>query len=214
MSGCALDPIGLMIAAQSSLYDTVSPDVDLAPAYRSLSCEQLTAQLEQLNREFKAAGNRPPAGWLDSANGVLKVQGEKKCLALAAAAPQPTAPTVTTPATLVAAPTSAPAVVPRLATKFDAVPTTLSDALKIAPGRGAMVVSVQKGSIAERAGLQPLDVVLEIAGQAVRSAADVGAIVARMRDGYRVPMKVQGARGPRDIEVALGDAAPAARNAK
>lgn len=55
-----------------------------------------------------------------------------------------------------------------------------------APGGGAHVGGVTSCSPAERAGLQPGDVVVELAGHPVRTAAELEDLVARLPVGQRL----------------------------
>ncbi len=55
---------------------------------------------------------------------------------------------------------------------------------------GAIVTDVTPGSGAEAAGLQDNDVITAIAGQAVKSTADVGRIVLSKKPGDRVPISI------------------------
>jgi len=69
-----------------------------------------------------------------------------------------------------------------------------------APGRdGVRIANVTAGSIAERAGLKADDVLLEIAGQPVKSFMTVRAAVQRQAPGTWLPIKVR--RGAEEIEI-------------
>ncbi len=132
--------------------------------------------------------------------------------------PQPATPIVA--ATAVAADTT-PAAQGRLGVAIDTVTDTLALALGLQPARGAMVVQVIPGSAAEKSGLKPLDVVLEVAGQSVEKAADLPVIVARLRPGFKAPLQVWRERKMLELSVEIGSAvatsvplaAPAAQSA-
>ena len=68
-------------------------------------------------------------------------------------------------------------------------------------GIGAYVGSVRAGSPAERAGVQAGDVVEELSGVPVRSAADVETLAARRRPGQPTSMVVQRAGERRTLIV-------------
>lgn len=53
---------------------------------------------------------------------------------------------------------------------------------------GAYVGRIRAGSLAERAGLRPDDIVVELAGHPIRSAEDMEAAVSHIRRGDRVPL--------------------------
>jgi uncharacterized iron-regulated protein len=64
---------------------------------------------------------------------------------------------------------------------------------------GVGIAAVADGSIARRAGLEKGDVILEIAGRAPKSAADVAAAVMRQAPGTWLPIEVQ--RGEQRLEL-------------
>ena len=53
---------------------------------------------------------------------------------------------------------------------------------------GAYVGRVRAGSVAERAGLRPDDIVVELAGRRIRSAEDMEAAISHIRQGDRIPL--------------------------
>ena len=120
------------------------------------------------------------------------------------ASPQPATPIVV--ATAVATDTP-PAAQGRLGVAIDTVTDTLAQALGLQSARGAMVVQVIPGSAAEKAGLKPLDVVLEVAGQSVEKASDLPVIVARLRPGFKAPLQVWRERKMLELSVEIGSAA-------
>ena len=64
---------------------------------------------------------------------------------------------------------------------------------------GARVLQIEKGSIAETSGLRDSDVMLEVAGVAVKQTGDVVAAVKRQAPGTWLPLKVK--RGSEMIEI-------------
>ncbi len=74
-------------------------------------------------------------------------------------------------------------------------------AVKDAPGGGAEVGAVRPDSPAARAGLQAGDVVEALGGQAVRSAADLEALVGQLRAGDPVEVLVR--RGGERLRLSL-----------
>ena len=56
------------------------------------------------------------------------------------------------------------------------------------PGSGALVGRVQPGSAAERAGLQPGDVITALAGQAVTGADDLQRLVSQLTPGREISL--------------------------
>ncbi|WP_329740531.1 DegQ family serine endoprotease [Dyella sp. A6] len=95
-------------------------------------------------------------------------------------------------------------------------------ALKLPDANGAIVVTVSPGSAAERAGIQPGDIILGFNGHAIEQGADLPPMVAMTRPGTRVPVEVlrNGKRltleatigtMPRDKNALMGQVNPAAR---
>ncbi len=70
---------------------------------------------------------------------------------------------------------------------------------EMAQGGGARILQIEKGSIAETAGLRDSDVMLEVAGVTVKQTGDVVAAVKRQGPGTWLPLKVR--RGGEMIEI-------------
>lgn len=116
-------------------------------------------------------------------------------VAAASAAPLPTGQ---------AANAGAPPV--RLGIAIIPVSAELAQAAALGPPRGAWVAEVADGSLARRSGIQVADVVLEIAGQVVIAPVDVPAILARLRPGFEVPVRVWRAGGPHELKIVIPEA--------
>lgn len=78
----------------------------------------------------------------------------------------------------------------RLGVSVQEVNQALADSFKLDRPAGALVASVEKGSPAEHAGLQPGDVIREANGQPIVSSGDLPAVVAQARPGDRLQMQV------------------------
>ncbi|WP_445937086.1 S1C family serine protease [Pseudomonas sp.] len=79
----------------------------------------------------------------------------------------------------------------------------LVSALGLKSPAGAWVVSVASGSPAAKAGLKPMDVILDVSGQEVRGPVDVQSITSRLRSGYRAPLGVWRDRAPQELALAI-----------
>ena len=88
----------------------------------------------------------------------------------------------------------------------------LVKALGLKDASGAWVVSVAPGSAAAKAGLKPMDVILDLSGQVVDKPADVATIAGKMRTGYPATVSIWRDRASRDVTLAIpaGLSAPAA----
>ncbi len=98
-------------------------------------------------------------------------------------------------------PSAAPASQGAIDARIDSLNASSAQALGLEAPHGALVVSVTPGGAADEAGLKPLDVIEEIAGQPVKDAADFAAVVARMRPGYRAPLRIKRNRALKDLSV-------------
>ncbi|HXD43258.1 MAG TPA: DegQ family serine endoprotease [Ramlibacter sp.] len=78
----------------------------------------------------------------------------------------------------------------RLGVTVQEVNQTLADSFKLDRPEGALVASVEKGSPAEKAGLQAGDVIRKANGQPVIASGDLPAIVAQSAPGQRLQMEV------------------------
>lgn len=113
------------------------------------------------------------------------------------------------PATTVMAATTptpaatAPANRGTLGVRIDAVSPELAQGLGLPSTQGAWVVEVLPGSAAMQAGVKPMDVVVEIAGEAVVSPADLPGAVGRLQPGVGTTLRVWRERRMQDLVVTL-----------
>jgi serine protease Do len=87
----------------------------------------------------------------------------------------------------------------RLGVTVQEVNQTLADSFHLQRPEGALVASVEKGSPAEKAGLQPGDVIHVANGQPVVASGDLPAIVGQSAPGERIQLQVW--RGGKDVNV-------------
>jgi serine protease Do len=78
----------------------------------------------------------------------------------------------------------------KLGVSVQEVNQSLADSFGLERPEGALVASVEKGSAAERAGLQPGDVIRSANGQAVVSSGDLPALVGLAAPGDRLALEV------------------------
>ena len=79
----------------------------------------------------------------------------------------------------------------------------LVSALGLKSPGGAWVVSVPPGSPAAKAGLKPMDVILDLSGQLVSEPSDVIAIAGKLRPGYKAPLGVWRNRANHELILAI-----------
>ncbi len=119
----------------------------------------------------------------------------------------------TATATVAVPTTPAKAAIPAggLGIQLNAVSAELAQALGLPSTQGAWVVEVAEGSAAMKAGIKPMDVLVEIAGQAVNAHGDVPAIVGRLRPGFEAPVRVWREHRMQDLKVVVPTAQPPAQ---
>ena len=202
LGGCMLDPASIAIgAANAAAMASLTPEeVGATPAdYRGYNCEMLKANIASFEQElYKDSGDTRIWQW--HLNAMRQVQAEKNCSGVAGAAPTATAAVAPQPA--LDTPTRGV-----LGIRLDNLSAPVAEALGLTPVRGALAVEIVPGSGAQRAGIKPMDVVLEIAGQPVQSPVELQTIVSRMRAGYRAPLQVWRKRKLVEVNVEVMTAA-------
>jgi serine protease Do len=94
----------------------------------------------------------------------------------------------------------------RLGVTVQEINQTLADSFKLDRPEGALVASVQKGSPAAAAGVQPGDVIRKANGQAVVASGDLPAIIAQSKPGDRIPLEVWRQGGSVQLAAQLANA--------
>ena len=96
----------------------------------------------------------------------------------------------------------------RLGVTVQEVNQALADSFGLKRPAGALVASVQPGSAAERAGLQPGDVILKYDGKPIGAASELSAAVGEASPGDKVKLEVTRKGETREIAATLGAAKP------
>ncbi len=81
----------------------------------------------------------------------------------------------------------------------------LADSFGLPQPEGALVSSVEKGGAAERAGVEPGDVILKINGDPVSQSGELPAIVAAMAPGTTVKLELWRNHASREVSVKLAE---------
>jgi serine protease Do len=92
----------------------------------------------------------------------------------------------------------------RLGISIQEVNQALADSFKLDRPEGALVASVEKGSAAEKAGLQPGDVIRAIDGKPVIASGDLPAAIGLAAPGDTVRLQVWRKGGAQEIQARLG----------
>lgn len=81
----------------------------------------------------------------------------------------------------------------------------LAESFGLPGARGALVNSVEKGGPADKAGIQPGDVILRFNGKQVNSSEDLPRIVGGTRPGTKVVVQIWRNKAGRDVQVTVGE---------
>jgi S1-C subfamily serine protease len=71
--------------------------------------------------------------------------------------------------------------------------------------QGVGVVDVVPGGPADKAGIQPGDIILSVNGEKTPTAEALGAVLAKLKPGQEVPVRVQRGGEQQDLQVMLGE---------
>ncbi|MBI1965318.1 MAG: DegQ family serine endoprotease [Betaproteobacteria bacterium] len=81
----------------------------------------------------------------------------------------------------------------------------LVESFGLARAQGALVNSVEKGGPADKAGVEPGDVILRFDGKVVNSSEDLPRIVGTTKPGARVAMQLWRNKAARDVQVVVAE---------
>jgi serine protease Do len=93
----------------------------------------------------------------------------------------------------------------RLGVVIQEVSKELADSLALGKPMGAVVNAVEKGGPADKAGLEPGDVILKFDGKPINASADLPRLVAATKPGTRSTIQVWRKGATRDIAVTVGE---------
>ena len=80
----------------------------------------------------------------------------------------------------------------------------LADSFGLPQPAGALVSSVEKGGPAEKAGIEPGDVILKLNGQTIEDSSELPVQIASLAPGTAVNLEVWRTHAPRELSVKLG----------
>ncbi len=93
----------------------------------------------------------------------------------------------------------------RLGVSIQPITRDLADSFGMDRTRGALVASVEQGGPADRAGLQPGDVVLSVDGRDVADSFDLPKVIGNLPPGKAVKLKLWRQGSERELSVTLGE---------
>jgi len=101
----------------------------------------------------------------------------------------------------------------RLGVTIQGVSQDLADSFGLKKAQGALVSAVEPKSPADKAGIKPGDIILEVDGRAVENSIDLPRIIGESRPGTAVNLKVWRQGETRELRASLGEI-PAEKIAK
>ncbi|HEV8262538.1 MAG TPA: DegQ family serine endoprotease [Burkholderiales bacterium] len=93
----------------------------------------------------------------------------------------------------------------RIGVVIQEVTKELAESFGLSKAAGALVNSVEKGGPADKAGLEPSDVILKFDGKTVNSSSDLPRIVAQTRPGSKVAMQIWRKGAAKEVTVTVGE---------
>jgi serine protease Do len=93
----------------------------------------------------------------------------------------------------------------RIGVVIQDVTKELAESFGLSKAQGAVVNAVEKGGPAEKAGVEPGDVILKFDGKPVNSSGDLPRIVGTSKPGSRVSMQVWRKGSTRDLTLVVGE---------
>jgi serine protease Do len=93
----------------------------------------------------------------------------------------------------------------RIGVVIQEVTKELAESFGLPKAAGALVNSVDKGTPADKAGIEASDVILKFDGKPIESSQDLPRIVAQTRPGSKVPVQIWHKGAPREVTVTVGE---------
>jgi serine protease Do len=93
----------------------------------------------------------------------------------------------------------------RIGVVIQEVTKELAESFGLSKAAGALVNSVDKGTPADKAGIEASDVILKFDGKTIESSQDLPRIVAQTRPGSKVPVQVWHKGASREVTVTVGE---------
>ncbi|MBU3646643.1 MAG: DegQ family serine endoprotease [Limnohabitans sp.] len=93
----------------------------------------------------------------------------------------------------------------RLGVQIDQVSKEVAESLGLSKAQGALVRGVEQGSPAEKAGLEPGDIILKFEGKTIDKSSDLPRMVGNTKPGTRSALQVWRRGGMRDVQIVVGE---------
>jgi len=99
----------------------------------------------------------------------------------------------------------------RIAVAIGDVTKEVADSLGLGRARGALVGSVEPGGPAEKAGIEPGDIILKFNGREIEKASDLPRMVGDTKPGTKVPLQLWRKGATRDVSITVTELEPETR---
>ncbi len=93
----------------------------------------------------------------------------------------------------------------RLGVQIDQVSKEVAESLGLSKAQGALVRGVEQGSPAEKAGLEPGDIILKFEGKAIDKSSDLPRMVGNTKPGTRSAIQVWRRGSMKDMHITVGE---------
>ena len=93
----------------------------------------------------------------------------------------------------------------RLGVQIDQVSKEVAESLGLSKTQGALVRGVEQGSPAEKAGLEPGDIILKFEGKTIEKSSDLPRIVGNTKPGTRSAIQVWRRGSVKDMHITVGE---------
>ncbi len=93
----------------------------------------------------------------------------------------------------------------RLGVQIDQVSKEVAESLGLSKAQGALVRGVEQGSPAEKAGLEPGDIILKFEGKSIDKSSDLPRMVGNTKPGTRSALQVWRRGGMREVQIVVGE---------
>ena len=93
----------------------------------------------------------------------------------------------------------------RLGVQIDQVSKEVAESLGLSKAQGALVRGIEQGSPAEKAGLEPGDIILKFEGKTIEKSSDLPRMVGNTKPGTRSALQVWRRGSAKDMHITVGE---------
>lgn len=93
----------------------------------------------------------------------------------------------------------------RLGISIQEVTTDLAGSFGLSKPNGALVASIEKGSPADKAGIEVGDIILKLDGKNIQNSSDLPLLVAAIKPGTKVKLQIWRKKASKDMDIVVGE---------